>query len=150
MFFCKVMYVNVFFVCLESAYRMPSPSTRDNRLLVLFGTQTGTSEEFAWRLSREAHARGFMPVCMPMDAYDLQQLPSERLLVCIASTTGDGEPPCTMVQTWAALRRRDLPSSALLGLRFAVFGCGDSSYPKFNIAARRLDLRSCASPLLPR
>jgi flavodoxin len=76
-----------------------------------------------------------------MDAYDLCRLPEETLVVCVASTTGDGEAPMAMRRFWAALRCRALPAGALHKVRYAVFGCGDSSYPKFNAVARRLDAR---------
>ncbi|KAJ1625932.1 flavoprotein-like protein, partial [Pavlovales sp. CCMP2436] len=78
---------------------------------------------------------------MPMDAYPLASLPQERLLVAICSTTGQGEPPDNMRGFWQFLRRRDLPPGALGGVQHACFGLGDSSYPKFNVAARRLTAR---------
>ena len=46
-----------------------------------------------------------------------------------------------MRRFWSALRCRALPAGALHKVRYAVFGCGDSSYPKFNAVARRLDAR---------
>jgi sulfite reductase alpha subunit-like flavoprotein len=140
MFFVQLLLLNI-----QSEQLSPSPAQSLNckRMLILFGTQTGTAEELSWRLAFEACARGFSPSCMPMDAYDLSKLPNERLLVCVVSTTGDGDPPATMARAWSTLRRRNLPCNALRGLRFAIFGCGDSSYPKFNLVARRLDLRFC-------
>ena len=117
------------------------PVTPGMPLLVLYGSQTGTAEDIAVGLCRCAAARGLVPRCMPMDAYDVCELPSEPLVVCIASTTGDGEAPMAMRRFWATLRRRDLPASALQAVRYAVFGCGDTSYPKFNAVARRLDMR---------
>ena len=99
------------------------PCDLGSRALVLFGTQTGTAEELACWLADEAYRRRKLrTACMPMDAYDITKLPSEQLVLCVVSTTGDGDVPATMVRTWADLRRRDLPQGALRRLRFAVFG----------------------------
>ena len=38
------------------------------------------------------------------------------------------------------LLRRNLPRGVLKPVKFAVFGLGDSSYPKFNAVARRLEV----------
>ncbi len=111
------------------------------RVLILYGTQTGTAEDFAFDVAGSAFARGFTPVCQTMDSYDLSLLTEEHILVCVVSTTGDGDPPATMSRSWASLRRRSLPAGALSRMQYAVFGCGDSGYPKFNYVARRLDLR---------
>jgi hypothetical protein len=87
-------------------------------------------------ICRSTSRRGLVPRCLPMDAYDICELPNEPLVVCVASTTGDGEAPMTMRSFWTTLRRRDLPSNALHKVRYAVFGCGDSSYPKFNAVGK--------------
>ena len=129
----------VLVVCAPGAVppaRAPAP-----RLLVLHGSQTGTAEDIAVGLCRSASQRGLAPRCLPMDAYDISGLPSEALVVCVASTTGDGEAPLTMRRFWATLRRRDLPAGALQNVCYAVFGCGDSSYARFNAVAQRLDAR---------
>ena len=125
-------------VCCASGLPNISPGSP---LLVLYGSQTGTAEDIALGLCRCAAALQLTPRCVPMDAYEVCNLAEEHLVVCIASTTGDGEAPMTMRRFWATLRRRDLPVGALANLHYAVFGCGDTSYPKFNAVARRLDLR---------
>lgn len=42
---------------------------------------------------------------------------------------------------WKAVLQRAIPKSTLAGLSFSVFGLGDSSYVKFNAAARKLQAR---------
>ncbi|RUS68511.1 hypothetical protein EGW08_023727, partial [Elysia chlorotica] len=54
----------------------------------------------------------------------------EQLVVFVCSTTGQGDPPDNMRMFWKFLLRRDLPSSSLSRLQFAVLGLGDSSYQK--------------------
>lgn len=76
-----------------------------------------------------------------MDDYDKSNLPEERLVVFVASTTGQGDVPDNMKAFWRLLLRKDLPSDSLSRLRCAVFGLGDSGYPLFNAVARRLHQR---------
>ncbi|CAL0329463.1 unnamed protein product [Lupinus luteus] len=42
---------------------------------------------------------------------------------------------------WKFLLQRNLTSSWLKGVHYAVFGLGDSSYPKYNFVAKKLDKR---------
>ncbi|KAJ1482310.1 flavoprotein-like protein [Baffinella frigidus] len=90
---------------------------RNRRLLVLFGSQTGCAEEVAHRIGREAAKRFFRPVVPPGDA------------------------PDTMRAFWAFLLRKSLPPDSLDSVSFSVFGLGDSSYAKYNTAAKRLARR---------
>lgn len=76
-----------------------------------------------------------------MDEYNIFQLPTEKLVVFIVATTGDGDPPATMINSWRFLLRKDLPSGSLSQLKFTVFGLGDSTYDKFNAMAKKLTQR---------
>ena len=74
-----------------------------------------------------------------MDEYNIFELPTEaRPVVFIVATTGDGDPPATMIKSWKFLLRRDLPQGSLSALKFSVFGLGDSTYEKFNAMAKKL------------
>ena len=79
--------------------------------------------------------------CTSMDDYDVRNLPQEKLVVCVSSTTGEGEVPDNMRSFWRFLLRKDLPAGSLQAVRHASFGLGDSSYAKFNYAAKRLHRR---------
>lgn len=78
---------------------------------------------------------------------------AQPLALFVASTTGTGVEPDNMRRFWRFLLRRNLPTDSLARLRFSVFGLGDSSYPKFNFAAKKLQKRleglgaTCAFPL---
>eukprot|EP00960_Hanusia_phi_P018409 542789-Hanusia_phi.AAC.4 len=111
------------------------------RLVVLYGSQTGTAEEIAFQVSCRLASAGAQPTCASLISCSLEQLEQTTTALFVVSTTGDGEPPLTMRRFWMTLRRRDLSKSCLSQLRYAVYGCGDSSYPKFNAVARRLDVR---------
>ena len=65
---------------------------------------------------------------MEMDSYKIFGLPTEKFVVFIVATTGEGEAPSSMVKSWQFLLRKDLPPNSLANLNFTVFGLGDSSY----------------------
>uniref|UniRef100_A0A7S4JEY2 Flavodoxin-like domain-containing protein n=1 Tax=Guillardia theta TaxID=55529 RepID=A0A7S4JEY2_GUITH len=111
------------------------------RLLVLYGSQTGTAEEMAVHGSSRLALAGAAPICKSLSECSLQSLQQAEAAVFVVSTTGDGEAPLTMRRFWMTLRKRDLDQACLANLSYAVYGCGDSSYPKFNAVARRLDIR---------
>lgn len=45
-------------------------------------------QDVAERVAREAHLLLYHPVTLPMDSYPVQQLPEERFVIFITSTTG--------------------------------------------------------------
>ena len=71
----------------------------------------------------------------------MTKLPDEDIVVLIVSTTGDGEVPSCMIAFWKFLLQKHLSSTSLSSVEVAVFGLGDSSYEKYNAAARRLTMR---------
>nr|XP_041575592.1 NADPH-dependent diflavin oxidoreductase 1 isoform X2 [Taeniopygia guttata] len=121
-------------------------------LLVLFGSQTGTAQDVAERVGREARRRHLRCRVQALDSCDLANLIHEPLVVFVCATTGQGDPPDNMKMFWRFLFRKNLPASSLCQLDYAVLGLGDSSYPKFNFIAKKLHKRLLqlgGSPLLP-
>ena len=120
-------------------------------LLVLYGSETGNARDVAERIAREAardgggHTMTRRPRrrvhCLPMDSFEVTQLPTAPLIVCVCSTTGQGDPPANMRQFWRFLLRKSLPPDSLADVKFAVFGLGDSHYQKYNVAAKKLHRR---------
>ena len=129
------------------------PNTLAMAVTVAFASQTGTAREFAERFAREATWRGYATTLLPFEAVPLSPpavtttaaavtaATATRHVVFFVSTTGDGDFPDHAVPAWRALLSRGLPHDALSALRFSVFGLGDSSYAKFNAAARKLCTR---------
>lgn len=119
---------------------------RFERVVVLYGSQTGTAEELAEGIVRALLMRGVGHVSLePFAAYDLhrlQRLDENALLVLVVSTAGLGELPRSMHHTWLQLKNRSLPPDTLRQLHFAPFGLGDSSYgDNFNRAIRLITAR---------
>ncbi|XP_043914460.1 NADPH-dependent diflavin oxidoreductase 1 [Protopterus annectens] len=110
----------------------------DRKLLVLFGSQTGTAQDVAERIGREAKRRQFTCRVEALDSYNIATLITEPLVVFVCATTGQGDPPDNMKNFWRFLFRRNLPANSLCQMDYAVLGLGDSSYPKFNFVAKKL------------
>ncbi|XP_047379879.1 NADPH-dependent diflavin oxidoreductase 1 isoform X8 [Sciurus carolinensis] len=116
--------------------KMPTP-----RLLVLFGSQTGTAQDVAERLGREAQRRRLGCRVQALDSYAVANLIREPLVIFVCATTGQGDPPDNMKNFWRFIFRKNLPSTSLCQMDFAVVGLGDSAYTKFNFVAKKLHRR---------
>lgn len=108
------------------------------RLLILYGSQTGTAEEVSYDLAREATKRLINTEVCSVDSFSLEEFPHQKLVIFIVSTTGQGEPTDNMMIFWKAILNRNLPPNLLENMKFTVFGLGDSTYEQFNATARKL------------
>ncbi|XP_053552200.1 NADPH-dependent diflavin oxidoreductase 1 [Bombina bombina] len=130
----------------------PEEEMADRKLLILFGSQTGTAEDTAERIGREAKRRHFSCKVEALDSYNVANLIKEPLVIFVCATTGQGDPPDNMKNFWRFVFRRNLPQNSLCQMDYAVLGLGDSSYPKFNFIAKKLHKRLMqlgASPIQP-
>ena len=119
-------------------------------MTILYASETGTAEDLAYNLF-DILKRSKLVNIESIGTYDVTKLPDEDIVVLIVSTTGDGEVPSCMIAFWKFLLQKHLSSTAG-SVEVAVFGLGDSSYEKYNAAARRLTMRTKqlgAKELLP-
>ncbi|MDR6147820.1 cytochrome P450/flavodoxin [Sphingomonas sp. SORGH_AS870] len=103
------------------------PSPGDNGpLLVLYGSNTGTSEAFAQRIGADAAVQGYAATVAPLDDY-ASGLP-EGVPLIVATASYEGRPPDNAARfvTWV----EGLPDHALDGRRYAVFGCGNRQWAR--------------------
>lgn len=109
---------------------------------ILYGSETGNAQEYARYLSKRLRYLNLSPILSPLDDFPLKNLVTEtRFLIIICSTTGQGELPRNAKKFLKFLLRKKLPSDLLNHLEITSFGLGDSSYPKFNYAIRKLHAR---------
>lgn len=73
-----------------------------------------------------------------MDQYPIEDLPNEKFIIFMVSTTGQGDPPDNMKNFWNFLLIKTLPSDSLSEANFALFGFGDTKYEFYNAPARKL------------
>jgi sulfite reductase (NADPH) flavoprotein alpha-component len=117
--------------------RVPSPAALQP-LTILFGSQTGTAENLAKKVAKEAGKRGFAATVLDMAQTDLAKLAQEKNLLVITSTYGDGEPPDNAKALHAALK--SATGSSLASLRFSLCALGDTNYAQFCQCGKDLDL----------
>ena len=116
----------------------PNPS---RALVILYGSETGTAQDYAHELSHTAERHHFDTRVMSMNDLDLTLLPRLPLIIFITSTTGQGDLPANTSKFWKFLLRKKLPGTFLSGVWFSSFGLGDSAYLKFNCAVKKLHKR---------
>ena len=95
-------------------------------LLVLYGSNSGSSEAFANRIAGEAPARGYAPTVAAMDDY-AGNLPKDGTIIVVTASY-EGQPPDNARQFVSHVEA--LPEGALAGARFAVFGCGNRQWAR--------------------
>jgi sulfite reductase (NADPH) flavoprotein alpha-component len=135
-------WLNGFLAGLFSRGSLATPSQQASAtipLSILFGSQTGNAETLAKRAANEARKLGFAPAIHDLASYAADQLPSERRVLVITSTYGDGDPPDNAKPFWERIRNGTAPTIA--DLQYAVLALGDSSYPKFCAFGKAVDER---------
>lgn len=108
------------------------------KLWVIFASQTGTAQDVAESLERDARRRLFDTRLCAGEEVQVEDLIEAPLVLFVCSTTGQGEMPDNMKPLWRFLLRKDLPGDLLENMRFAVFGIGSTLYPKFNWSSKKL------------
>jgi len=111
------------------------------RTLILFGSQTGTSESYGKMLSLMSQSHGYQPVLCSMDdgINALKTGKYEAVIFCV-STCGTGEFPRNAVHFAEAVKNDQALRTALKAAPYAIFGLGNSANDHFNQAAKKLDV----------
>lgn len=113
-------------------------ATATKPLLILFGSQTGTSETLAHRLAKEATPHGFKAQVVCMEDYSKVDFAAEKHLVLVTSTYGDGELPDNAQPFWSFLKDS---APRLEHVEFSVLALGDTNYTQFCQAGKMFDQR---------
>ena len=121
----------------STAPATPAASAEPLKITVLSASQTGNARKVAETLLARLQTQGLQAKLSAAADYKPKTLADEQLLLLVTSTQGEGEPPEEAVSLHKFLFGKKAPP--LGGLKYAVLGLGDSSYPKFCGAARDFD-----------
>ncbi|XP_004523898.1 NADPH--cytochrome P450 reductase isoform X1 [Ceratitis capitata] len=112
-------------------------------LVVFYGSQTGTGEEFAGRLAKEGiryRMKGMVAdpeECDMEELLQLKDIPNSLAVFCLA-TYGEGDPTDNAMEFFEWLSNGDADFN---GLNYAVFGLGNKTYEHYNKMAIYVDQR---------
>jgi sulfite reductase (NADPH) flavoprotein alpha-component len=112
------------------------------KLVVIYGSETGNAEGLALKARKAAQKLGFDANILDMADATPQALTGCKNLLVIASTWGEGDPPQRAASFYNSLMDGTAP--ALPGLRFAVLALGDTAYANFCAIGRAIDERLAA------
>ena len=117
-------------------------SVSAKKVVFAYASQTGTASEIVRNLHAEAVQRGLSAVCVSLNELGFDNLTPEKtpLLVLVASSTGEGDPPDNATAFWLQMRKKQ-PDGLLKGMRFTVLGLGDSNYNRFMQVSRAFKAR---------
>jgi sulfite reductase alpha subunit-like flavoprotein len=114
------------------------PKTQARTALILYGSETGNSQDVAEEVGRLAERLRFDTTVLDLDSVQLRDVLKYTLVVFALSTAGQGEMPQNARSFWKMLLSGALKPGVLRRMRFTSFGLGDSSYPRYNVAHRML------------
>lgn len=108
--------------------------------VVFFGSQTGTAEDYAAKLSKELHSKFGLNVLnadlADFDYDNLLELDPDCLVFFVVATYGEGEPTDNAVEFFNWL---DTEADQMANLKYTVFSLGNSTYEFFNAVGIKLN-----------
>ncbi|CAN6660840.1 NADPH--cytochrome P450 reductase [Trichomonascus vanleenenianus] len=121
----------------------------DKNVVVFYGSQTGTAEDYASRVAKEASQRfGLKTMTADCEDYDFENLdvfPEDKVVGFVMATYGEGEPTDNAQQFYEFITSEDVSFSEgnddkpLSKLNYVIFGLGNNTYEHFNAVGRNLD-----------
>ncbi|MBT9185477.1 NADPH-dependent assimilatory sulfite reductase flavoprotein subunit [Pectobacterium punjabense] len=108
-------------------------------ITLISASQTGNARRVAEQLRDDLLAAKLSVNLVNAGDYKFKQIGQEKLLLIVASTQGEGEPPEEAVALHKFLLSKKAPE--MKDTAFAVFGLGDTSYEFFSKAGKDFDNR---------
>ncbi|PHH72644.1 hypothetical protein CDD83_4902 [Cordyceps sp. RAO-2017] len=116
--------------------------------VIFYGSQTGTAEDYASRLAKEGKSRfGLETMVADLEEYDydnLDAVPSDKVVMFVLATYGEGEPTDNAVEFYEFITADDVSLSEsndppLDNLNYVAFGLGNNTYEHYNSMVRNVD-----------
>ncbi|EOC3069541.1 NADPH-dependent assimilatory sulfite reductase flavoprotein subunit [Cronobacter malonaticus] len=121
------------------AAAVQTPAAPASVITLISASQTGNARRVAEALRDDLLAAQLNVNLVNAGDYKFKQIAQEKLLIVVASTQGEGDPPEEAVALHKFLLSKKAPK--LDGTAFAVFGLGDTSYEHFCQAGKDFDTR---------
>lgn len=128
---------------LDEATDAVAKSIKHKKVLVAFGSQTGTAESYARMLSIFATSHGYVPIIAALN--DVPKILEENkaskeieAMLIVTSTYGTGEFP-TNSEQFAKMLLSGKLNDSVRGLKYTIMGLGNSANEHFNSAAKKID-----------
>ncbi|XP_077063679.1 P450 (cytochrome) oxidoreductase b [Siphateles boraxobius] len=131
-----------------------TPTTRDTsfidkmkktgrNIVVFYGSQTGTAEEFSNRLAKDAHRYGMKGMAADPEEYEMGELSrlaeiDNSLAIFCMATYGEGDPTDNAQDFYDWLQEGD---ADLSGVKYTVFALGNKTYEHYNATGKYVDKR---------
>ncbi|XP_028855638.1 NADPH--cytochrome P450 reductase-like isoform X1 [Denticeps clupeoides] len=112
-------------------------------IVVFYGSQTGTAEEFANRLAKDAQRYGMKGMAADPEEYDMSELSrlteiDNSLAIFSMATYGEGDPTDNAQDFYDWLQEG---GAELGGVNFTVFALGNKTYEHYNAMGKYVDKR---------
>ncbi|ORZ41411.1 hypothetical protein BCR44DRAFT_1508832 [Catenaria anguillulae PL171] len=105
------------------------------KLVLMYGSHTGTAESIAQGMLAEAQSRHYDAVLLGLDDHEQQPFtaPDGGLYVIVCSSTGDGDAPDNATKCFRYLRKLKplAKTQPFAKVEFALLGLGDTNYSNF-------------------
>ncbi len=111
----------------------------DRSLDILFGSQSGNSEDLSAKLAKQAKGYGLEGTVHDMDGFDFNSLSVKKRVLIVCSTWGEGEMPDNAEELWQFASSD--AAARLDGVHFSVCALGDTSYEFYCESGKDWDRR---------
>jgi NADPH-ferrihemoprotein reductase len=113
-------------------------------ITIVFGSQSGTAENFAHDLAEEGRTQGFNARCLDLEEFEPTQLTNESVVIFVVATFGEGEPTDNAAGFWEYINDKERDPSDMSHLTFAVFALGNRQYRHFCAVGKKIDTEMSA------
>ena len=119
--------------------------------VIFYGSQTGTAEDYASRLSKEGSQRfGLKTMVADFEDYDYDQLdtfPDDKIAFFVVATYGEGEPTDNAADFYQFVTGDEVAFESgavgddkpLSNMKYVAFGLGNNTYEHYNAMVRHVD-----------
>jgi len=107
-------------------------------ILIFFGSQSGTAAKYSNILAEEAEKNNFDAKVIDLEEYESYKL-QENICIFLMATFGEGDPTDNAKMFYKWLKGEPLSKDTLKGLRFSVFGLGNTQYQHYNSMGKNVN-----------